>query len=212
MARTLTQSSYAGIGIVNVDDPGNFTDEVNTALQKIGSRPLGRMLLSSIELDGPVPPASTNGAKVTILDARRASTPRSNVSIRHREDEGCWQVSQAGPTAGPGTFTTIYWDPSITQTPDGVRPSWIGLAHELIHARRNLLGIGYLNDNKTEELHTVGLSLLGSPLGVTQNDRRRLGAITENDIREEHGLELRKRYSFPDGALVDEFAYLSKSF
>jgi len=93
-----------------------------------------------------------------------------------------------------------------------VRPPFIGLAHELIHARRNLLGIGYLNDNKTEELHTVGLSLLGSPVGVTQHDRRRLGAITENDIRAEHGIEPRMRYTFSDGAIVDEFAHLTGFF
>jgi hypothetical protein len=207
----LTLSSYPGIAIATHGDPGSFAEVVNAALREIGSRPMGRMLLSSIELDGPAPPATANGAKVTIRDAARFYG-RTNVSIRANEARGCWQPSQGALTEGPGTFSIIHWDPNLKQTPDGVRPPFIGLAHELIHARRNLLGIGYLNDNRTEELHTVGLSLLGSPVGVTRNDRRRLGAITENDIRAEHGIEPRTRYSFPDGALVDEFEHLTGFF
>jgi hypothetical protein len=207
----LTPSSYPAIAIATYGDPGSFADVVNAALREMASRPMGRMLLSSIELDGPAPPANANGVKVTIRDAARFAG-RSNVSIRTNEAHGCWQLSQGAPTEGPGTFSIIHWDPNIQQTPDGVRPPFIGLAHELIHARRNLLGIGYLNDNKTEELHTVGLSLLGSPGGVTRNDRRRLGAITENDIRAEHGVEPRMKYSFPDGAITDEFEYLAGFF
>jgi hypothetical protein len=207
----LTPSTFQGIAIATYGDPGSFADVVNDALREIGSRPIGRMLLSSIELDGPAPPANANGVKVTIRDAARFAG-RSNVSIRANEANGCWQASQGASTEGPGTFSIIHWDPNIKQTPDGVRPPFIGLAHELIHARRNLLGIGYLNDNKTEERHTVGLSLLGSSVGVTQHDRRRLGAITENDIREEHGIEPRMKYTFPDGAITDEFEYLKGFF
>jgi hypothetical protein len=209
--RTLTQSSYPGIVIVTEGDPGDFANVVNTALLTIGSGPMGRMLLLSIGQDGPDAP---RGAKVTIRDAARYYG-RSNVSIRFNETHACWQApqgAQGAPTEGSGTFTTIYWDPNITQTPDGVRPYWIGLAHELIHARRNLLGIGHLNDNRTEELHTVGLSLSGSPGGISQHDRGRWGPISENDIRAEHGIVPRTRYSFPDGAIVEEFAYLSGFF
>jgi Effector protein len=210
----LTPSSYPGIVIATQGDGGNFANVVNTALLIIGSGPMGRMLLSSIERDGPVPPQAARGAKVTIRDAA-SDARRSNVSIRFNETHACWQApqgAQGAQTEGQGTFTAIYWDPNITQTPDGVRPYWIGLAHELIHARRNLLGIGHLNDNRTEELHTVGLSLHGSPGGISQHDRGRWGPISENDIRAEHGIGLRTRYSFPDGAIVEEFAYLSGFF
>lgn len=209
---TLTSSSYRCIGIVTRSGSGNFVGEVDAALRMIGSRPMGRMLLSSIELDGPDPPAAANGAKVTIRDARQRPYGNTNAAIRHNEADGCWQGAQNPPTEGKGTFTTIYWNPDIQQTPDGVRAAFIGLAHELIHARRNLLGIGYLNDNRTEELHTVGLSLLGSPGGVTRNDRRKCGPITENDIRAEHGVKPRTRYTFPDGALEEEFAHLAGFF
>jgi hypothetical protein len=207
----LTQSSYRGIAVATHGDPGQFLDVVDAALRTIGSRPMGRMLLLSIERDGPAPPPSVNGVKVTIRDAARYYG-QGNVSRRTNEADGCWQRSQGVSTEGPGTFTRIYWDPNITQTPDGVRPYWVGLAHELIHARRNLLGIGYLDDNRTEELHTVGLSLLGSAGGVALNDRGRWGPITENDIRAEHGVAPRMRYSFPDGALEEEFQYLSGHF
>lgn len=212
---TVTPSAYPGISIGTLVNPGNFAAVVNAALREIASRPIGRMLLSSIELDGPAPPAAANGAKVTICDAARDARRWHNVSIRFSETHACWQApqgAQGAPTEGPGTFTRIYWNADLRQTPDGVRPPFIGLAHELIHARRNLLGIGYLNDSRTEERHTVGLSLLGSPGGITQNDRRRLGPISENDIRAEHGIDFRRQYTFPDGAIVDEFAYLADSF
>jgi hypothetical protein len=208
---TLTPTSYQGIAVATQGDPGQFANVVDAALRIIASRPMGQKLLLSIERDGPTPPASVNGVKVTIRDAARYYG-QGNVSRRTNEADGCWQGSQGVSTEGPGTFTRIYWDPNITRTPDGVRPYWIGLAHELIHARRNLLGIGYLNDNRTEELHTVGLSLLGSPGGVARNDCGRWGPITENDIRAEHGVPPRTRYSFPEGVLEEEFAHLSGFF
>ena len=92
------------------------------------------------------------------------------------------------------------------------RPSYIGMAHELIHAdramrgktilreyaeykyqisRKVILDLGIIkfytyNMNtdiaKKEELYTIGIKYSG------------LGDITENDIRKEHGLNLRGAY------------------
>jgi hypothetical protein len=199
---TAHDTRFQGIAIAVRGPADGFMAVVEDALETIGSRPIGRMLLSSIAHDGPPHPR-----KVVIRDA--ASNMRTNRAVRHNEMAGCWRQPSIVP--GSGTFTRIDWDPNIQWTPDGARPPFVGLAHELIHARRNLLGIGYLNDNRTEELHTVGLSL-GSPGKATPNDHKGWGAITENDIRAEHGLPLRTRYSFPTGDLVEEFEYMAQYF
>ena len=80
-----------------------------------------------------------------------------------------------------GTITVIDFNANIITTPDGPRPAFIGLAHELIHAYYNLRGQAIRG--KSEEFATVGLG------DGKQRD------ITENAIREEHGLPLREMYS-----------------
>jgi hypothetical protein len=128
------------------------------------------------------------------------------------QDNARWWIPDLIP--GLGSVAVIYWRPSPMWSFDtGDRcPAFITLAHELVHARRMLLGICHVQDRRVEELHTVGLSLLGSPEGVTLNDKRGWGAITENDIRAEHGLPRRIRYTFRDGALKEEFLHLAPYF
>ncbi len=91
---------------------------------------------------------------------------------------------------GVGSITAITYNANMISTPDGDRPAWIGLAHELIHAYYNLKGKGLgsgtvMNVNgavEQEEMATVGLG------DVKQR------SITENKIRSEHGLPIRKTY------------------
>jgi hypothetical protein len=76
----------------------------------------------------------------------------------------------------------------------GVRtPTWVALAHELIHAFHHLSGTTYKDEYgskdgsaKREEMATTGL-------GAYKN-----GRLTENAIRREVGLPERSHYTFPD--------------
>jgi len=76
----------------------------------------------------------------------------------------------------------------------GVRtPTWIALAHELIHALHHLSGTSYAEvvdapggEVRREEMWTTGL-------GPYANTR-----LSENAIRAQAGLPLRTHYTFPD--------------
>ena len=92
-----------------------------------------------------------------------------------------------------GLSERIYTDISRLRS-----PTWIVLAHELIHAFHFLSGTGYGDEVRTglrqpgmthvkrEEMATVGL-------GPYANSR-----LTENALRREAGLPLRTQYMFPD--------------
>jgi hypothetical protein len=97
----------------------------------------------------------------------------------------------AATTRGQGAITAIKFNANMIETPDGKRPSWVGLAHELIHAYYNLkgkcapAGQTQMNVNRMvekDEMLTVGLGP-GPHRG-----------ITENMIRAEANLPLRTTY------------------
>jgi hypothetical protein len=101
--------------------------------------------------------------------------------------------------AGKGSKTVIYIhlnetsDAMYTRLAGCLTPSWIALAHELIHAWHHLGGNQYAEEInvsgtgiKREELWTTGI-------GPYANTR-----ISENALRQEAGLPLRAHYYFPD--------------
>ena len=83
---------------------------------------------------------------------------------------------------GVGTVTAVKYNPNTIITPDGSRPNFIGLAHELVHAMHNLAGDASAIAN-LEEFRTVGINDFADE------------AICENTIRAEHKIPLRKVYS-----------------
>jgi hypothetical protein len=100
-------------------------------------------------------------------------------------------------TPGPGTSAIVVWDPAGTdvsnlvdeknRAPWMVRPTWIALAHELIHAWRFVTGRRVfspviLGEDYYEEAMTVGLP---------PYDRCK---FTENRFRQSKGLPLRAFY------------------
>ena len=98
---------------------------------------------------------------------------------------------KSATTPGSSAVTAIKYNANMIDTPDGKRPSWIGLAHELIHAYYNLKGKGFpagqtlMNVNghvEQEEMATVGLG---------PGPHR---SITENQIRKEANIPLRVTY------------------
>jgi hypothetical protein len=101
--------------------------------------------------------------------------------------------------AGKGSRSIVYCpadaksDEMFTRICGVNTPTWVALAHELIHALHQLSGTSYKEEVrapgggvKREEMITTGL-------GVYKNTR-----LSENAIRREAGLPLRPHYTFPD--------------
>lgn len=107
----------------------------------------------------------------------------TNVAIRGDENAA---------TSGGSSVTAIKFNANMIDTPDGPRPPWVGLAHELIHAYYNLKGRGCAGGTihnvngsvNLEEALTVGFDCVA--------DFSR--SITENRIRQKANLPLRTTY------------------
>jgi hypothetical protein len=179
------QTNFRGI-IVRVDPEvsSTFLALVNKALNDINSQPVGQGLLNAIVNSG----EPQFGYKVCIMRSNMVYGPGpvgqdppvegnrwmgGSRAKRANEDNAC---------NGRGTVTRIDWNPNVINTPDGSRPSFIGLAHELVHALRNLLGTAS-SDPRVEEESTVGL-----------NGQNQAGP-NENMIRQEHGVPRRAQYT-----------------
>jgi NleD-like pathogen effector protein (putative zinc metallopeptidase) len=184
-----TPTVYPGIIIrmTNATDSVMFPTLTKDALARIAATPTGLKLLQGIV-------ARLGKAKfgytVCIVRADMkydagCVTKWVGTNVAKRGDEA------AATTPGQGAITAIKFNANMIETPDGKRPSWVGLAHELIHAYYNLKGKGapagqtQMNVNgmvEKEEMLTVGLGP-GPHRG-----------ITENMIRGEANLPLRTTY------------------
>jgi hypothetical protein len=178
---TDSQTDFDGI-IVRLRDPGEsamFPGIVNEALRTIHSRPKGRALL-----DGIVANAGKKKFGYTVCIMRPSGLAFVNDGSGPHWSSGsiCKRTNEISACNGIGCVSAITWNANVIVTPDGARPSFIGLAHELIHAYYSLLGDGTMN-TKAEEYSTVGLA-------SHQSTRE----FTENAIREEHGLPIRMTY------------------
>lgn len=181
-----TPTAWPGIIIRTKDgDSKLFVDLVLEALDKINSKPVGRSLLANIVAEiGKV----KWGYTVCIMP--KPSIKRSlGPLIRWRVYEGgsvTKAASDQNAADGVGAVSSIKWDPKNTDTPDGSRPPFIGLAHELIHCMYNLQGTSHLlsgEDGKVlDEMRVTGLR------GYEKEP------ISENRIRGEHGIRYRSSY------------------
>jgi hypothetical protein len=188
-------TEYSGL-LIQADDKLHpmFQAIARDALKAIASKPVGRRLLMDID-QTPLPPRSRFKIRICCPAVIRAApgdvvdaTPGSK-AVRGNELAA---VAGTGRNRGPGAGTAIRWNPNNINTPDGSRPSFIGLAHELIHARRNLLGIASASTREEEE-YTVGFRYNGD-------------GINENAIRAEHGVPLRATYTSAEGVFQSEIA------
>jgi hypothetical protein len=181
-ARTLqvAETGFAGIE-VHWDpevDP-TFLSTVREQLGRLASKPVGAALLDGF---------ADAGAGV---DASAGST-RSSLKVAIQRIGAGTVIDADGPAfaghAGNRTEVsdaggvTVRYNPNVWETADGIRPPFIGLGHELIHAQRALDGLA-TGDHAVEEAQVVGFREYdGLP-------------FTENAIRAEHGLALRRTYS-----------------
>ena len=152
------------------------------ALKIIDSGPLGSRMLGDIEA---APVNAVGGYKVCIMkhrgdgplgdnDGSSKTDPCSHAnSVFQKEEDG---------VPGLGSASVVRWIPTQWVTPDGKRPPFIGLAHELVHAWNNALGQSVYDVAKNEKIVT-GL--------LTSNNN----VVTENAIRAEHKINARLSYS-----------------
>lgn len=191
-----TQTQWPGIIIrTKATDSKAFVGLVNAALTKIDSQPVGRALLAAIAAEiGKVKFGYT-----VCIQPKESVKNSFGPLIRWRTYEKgsvTKAASDQNAADGTGAVSSIKWDPKNCDTPDGSRPPFIGLAHELIHCMYNLQGTSHLlagdDGKKLDEMRVTGLK------GYEQE------AISENRIRREHGVRYRCSYhgkcSFEEGA------------
>jgi hypothetical protein len=195
--RTDTPTPWNGVVIrTKPGDSKSFVEQANQALGTIASKPVGAQLLNSIAQSGGQhggAPASF-GYKVCIQPADSTKTAGLLGGTRKYQGSNVTRAASDdhASTPGRGSVSSVKWNPDQKETPDGRRPPFIGLAHELEHARRNLYGESHLTPpsvgpgesyRRVDEHKVVGLA----PYAELP--------ITENKIRAEHGIPPRTQYS-----------------
>lgn len=105
-------------------------------------------------------------------------------------------IDKSGPkprfVGGPGSSALVLFDPDFPAGPDGDRPGWVALGHELVHAYHYVTG-------------TCARALSGSTdtdSGLSEEEMQTIGVAgydrqvpSENWLREGASLPLRKTYS-----------------
>ncbi|MBL8896032.1 MAG: hypothetical protein JNM84_00310 [Planctomycetes bacterium] len=184
---TDTQTPYDGIIVrTKAGDSNKFDAKVIAALNTLYSKPVGRALLDAI-----VGMANKKKFGYTVCIMPKESVKKSfGPLIRWRTYEAGSVTRAASDAAASdaalGAVSSIKWDPIHTKTPDGSRPPFVALAHELIHCYHNLRGTSTLTGGEQkkveDEMRVTGLR------GFEQEP------ISENRIRKEHNVAYRTSY------------------
>lgn len=170
-------ASFPGIVIKN-DSAKNpaFAHIAGAALRKIASTGTGHRMLSDIQAAN-FP--ATYGYKVAIMKLTAEIKARKHKNSSYTD--ACNTKAMFGEDDNAsGSASVVFWDNEMQRTPDGARPPFIGLAHELIHCWHNTQGSAD-RDSMQDEFNTVGLAGYYT--------------ISENQIRAEHNLPSRATYS-----------------
>jgi hypothetical protein len=170
-------------------DSDKFVGKVKDALKTLYKKPVGKAMIDEI-----VANAHKGKDGVTVLICAKKSlkvVTHGGLFSKRTYERGSSTNSNmlASSTLGVGSRSTILWDPVHNSTPDGSRPPYIALAHELVHAYHNIRGtaravkVGDVDgDHTMDEALTVGLR------GYEGQ------AVSENRIRKEHGIPYRVSY------------------
>jgi hypothetical protein len=170
-------------------DSTKFVGMVKAALKKIYEKPVGKQMIDTIVANvGKGKDGVT--VKISAKKSLKVLTYGGLFSKRTYERGSSTNANlQASSTLGAGSCSLIAWDPIHNSTPDGSRPPFIALAHELVHAYHNIRGtaratqVGDVSgDRTTDEALTVGLR------GFEKEP------VSENRIRREHGISFRTSY------------------
>lgn len=184
MIITLWDQGHPGIKIVTgkTSTPSTFFNDVNLALNKIRSKPIGQGLLKTIAAK------CLMSNKSVFIDYYQASL--AGPSGAPTEAYGYQQADSEGRVyfvPGEGQGAAISWDPTDPGPPYSQRPSFVGLAHELIHALHIVHGLQIYDTNTAEGLAINEATVVG--LGIFKDE-----PFTENAIRAEHKIPARTQY------------------
>ncbi len=165
----------------------HFTDfmvDTRRALHTIASQPQGHALLADLE-GGQHYNIHDGHSRVVISDSRFTPTgynPNAGNSAGALGGLNTRERLPVDSTPGFGEASRVFFNPTIIRS-DGPRPAFVGLAHELVHAQRNQMGVAVERYGEfglgavRDELETVGL-LPTPPTQIT----------TENAIGHEQGI------------------------
>lgn len=190
---TIVDSAYRGIAIEvpDVSISASFPVLVVEALAKIYSTANGKTLIDEFARHGRHAKSYLGNQVVLIqrayswIDGHKTTGIYSDSSkdgskgLNWLAGSKCIRVSESDACNGTGCGSKVLWNPNVIATPDGSRPAFIGLAHELVHAFRNARGDAD-QDTQTEEYLTVGITPTYT--------------INENKIRSDHGINGRTTY------------------
>ncbi len=180
----LWDENHPGIKIITgkPSQPVDFFDKCNAALNKIRSKPVGKGLLKTIAAK------CLMSGKSVFIDYYQASL--AGVQGDVTEAYGYQQADGEGRVffmPGNGQSASVAWWPDDPGPPYALRPSYIGLAHELIHALLIVHGLQIADTNDTLGLAINEATVVG--LGRFKDE-----PFTENAIRAEQGVTLRTQY------------------
>ena len=197
--------------------PESFIAQTQVNLKKIASQPIGKDLLELLlkRHQGIGTKANSNGSPKTvtisngwgtIVSPDNYNTDASGVGV---DSDGKFAVSKrvaghAMTMAGRGTSVRVRY--SVTMDYSTVlklkTPSFVALAHELIHAFHFLSGNQSSDLTYDKDLERYRSSIIEEALtvgaGTYENTR-----ISENAIRREHGLPIREFYRVPGDCFVN---------
>jgi hypothetical protein len=171
---------------IRVAGSSRFQEKVERSLTQIDRTETGRKLFSGI---------TQTGRRVTIVPS-----PDGKNHSRPLDREDAYEDPVDG-ARGRGTSATVLFNPDKTTLGSGTeawqrRPAYVGLFHELVHAwdyTHGKLAPGRTNGIKNDELAAVGLPYDDD--GDPSTPKVLPNRVTENDLRREVGLPLRKAYA-----------------
>lgn len=184
MKITLWDEDHPGIKIVTEKEstPATFFHDVNTALNKIRSKPVGKGLLKTIAAKCLMSNKSVFIDHYLVSLASPSGNPKEAYGHEQKDAEG-----HAFFVPGEGQSAAISWDPTDPGPPYAPRPAYVGLAHELIHALHIVHGLQVYDTNQADGLAINEATVVG--LGIFKDE-----PFTENAIRHEQGIALRTQY------------------
>jgi len=207
MLNPITQASRVVPAFsITFEKESQFT-ATESALKKIASGPKGRQLIRAVEQ------ASTDEKQVRIIvndgpddisGASGAMTSEIKANYKGSKDVKSYEYNHKiyeYATNGKGVSPLIYYNPNqsilvdfqgLPRSVNSPDAAFIGLAHELVHAYYMMKGQGFGTEPAT--------SALNDPEHLRE-ERRAVGygeyentSLSENAIRREHGLNIRKQY------------------